>query len=181
MQLEFSHDNTFLLSVSRDRHFSIFAIKQADEVSHELIARQEAHKRIIWACSWNPFGHEFASGSRDKTVKIWKLKNGSSVKLLSTLATFKSSITALSCLRVESQKNHEILDVRMENGLIELWTLSTEAQNDVLAVRFDPFMCHVSVVYRLRWQNTNKEEDSTSVELASGRADHCVRIVKVCV
>lgn len=141
--------------------------------------RQEAHKRIIWACSWNPFGHEFATGSRDKTVKIWRLENGSSVKLLHTLPTFKSSITALSWLGVESQKNHGILAVGMESGLIEVWTLSTEASNAVLAVRFDPFMCHVSAVHRLRWRNATKDEDSTTAELASCGADHCVRIFQV--
>ncbi|KAL1568382.1 Elongator subunit elp2 [Salvia divinorum] len=188
-QLEFSHDNNFLLSVSRDRHFSIFAIKHTgqDELSHELIVRQEAHKRIIWACSWNPFGHEFATGSRDKTVKIWQLVNGSSVKVLMTLPTFQSSITALSWLGVDSQKNRGLLAVGMENGLVELWTLSSTRNNDgdvaattaTLSVRFDPFLCHVSAVHRLRWRSAKKSDDSRSVQLASCGADHCVRLFQV--
>lgn len=188
-QLEFSHDNSFLLSVSRDRHFSIFAIKQTgqDEISHQLVVRQEAHKRIIWACSWNPFGHEFATGSRDKTVKIWKLENGSSVKLLTTLPMFKSSITALSWLGVNSQRGLGLLAVGMESGLVELWTISTPvnengataAHSAALAVRFDPFICHVSAVHRLRWKYAKKSEDCTSLQLASCGADHCVRIFQV--
>ncbi|KAH6763057.1 elongator protein 2 [Perilla frutescens var. hirtella] len=189
-QLEFSHDNSFLLSVSRDRHFSIFAIKQTgqDEISHELIVRQEAHKRIIWACSWNPFGHEFATGSRDKTVKIWQLENGSSVKLLTSLPTFQSSVTALSWLGVKGQRSRGLLAVGMESGLVELWTLSNAVNDNgciaatntaSLAVRFDPFICHVSSVNRLRWKNAEKSEDCTSVQLASCGADHCVRIFQV--
>ncbi|KAH6802078.1 elongator protein 2 [Perilla frutescens var. frutescens] len=189
-QLEFSHDNSFLLSVSRDRHFSVFAIKQTgqDEISHELVVRQEAHKRIIWACSWNPFGHEFATGSRDKTVKIWQLENGSSVKLLTTLPTFQSSVTALSWLGVKGQRSRGLLAVGMESGLVELWTLSNAGNDNggiaatnaaSLAVRFDPFICHVSSVNRLRWKNTEKREDCTSVQLASCGADHCVRIFQV--
>ncbi|KAL0372653.1 UNVERIFIED_CONTAM: Elongator complex protein 2 [Sesamum calycinum] len=189
-QLEFSHDNSFLLSVSRDRHFSIFAIKQtggADEISHQLVIRQEAHKRIIWTCSWNPFGHEFATGSRDKTVKIWELENGSSVKLLMTLPMFKSSITALSWLGVDRQKNHGLLAVGMESGLVELWSLSNtktdnssiSAPNAALFIRLDPFMCHISAVHQLRWKNSTKSEDSTSMQLASCGADHCVRIFQV--
>ncbi|KAF2310942.1 hypothetical protein GH714_018676 [Hevea brasiliensis] len=67
-QMEFSHDNSMLLAVSRDRQFSIFTIQRTgvDEVGYQLLARQEAHKRIIWSCSWNPFGHEFATGSRTR-------------------------------------------------------------------------------------------------------------------
>ncbi|KAL8531749.1 hypothetical protein ACS0TY_008377 [Phlomoides rotata] len=180
-QLEFSHDNKFLLSVSRDRHISIFAIEQTgeDEFNHELVIKQEAHKRIIWACSWNPFGHEFATGSRDKTVKIWQLEKGlSSVKLLLTLPIFKSSITALSWLGINSQTNHGLLAVGMESGLIELWSLSNSTSAS-LFVRFDPFICHVSAVQRLRWKNTERSDDSKSVQLASCGADHCVRIFQV--
>ncbi|KAL3830857.1 hypothetical protein ACJIZ3_019659 [Penstemon smallii] len=190
-QLEFSHDNTFLLAVSRDRHFSVFAIKHSgqDEISHKLVIKQEAHKRIIWTCSWNPFGHEFATGSRDKTVKIWEVENESSVKLLTTLPTFKSSVTALSWLGVDRQKNSGLLAVGMESGLIELWSLyntkienksSTVEPNVALFVRFDPFVCHVSAVHRLKWRKAEKsEEDSTSMELASCGDDHCVRIFQV--
>lgn len=75
----------------------------------------------------------------------------------------------------------------MESGLVELWTLSTTvdkngatvAQNAALAVRFDPFICHVSAVHRLRWKYAKKREDCTNVQLASCGADHCVRIFQV--
>lgn len=104
-----------------------------------------------------------------------------------TLPMFKSSVTALSWLGIDSQRNHGLLAVGMESGLIELWTLSnTISENSSIAVpnaalfvRFDPFICHVSAVHRLKWKNAKKNEDSTSMQFASCGADHCVRIFQV--
>lgn len=160
-----------------------------DEVSHQLVARQEAHKRIIWACSWNPFGHEFATGSRDKTVKIWAVDKGSSVKLLTTLPQFSSSVTAISWFAPDYQRNNGLLAVGMENGLIELWSLLVTRTEDgstsvpsitaALVTRLDPFMCHISTVQRLAWRKPQESGDCKSILLASGGADHCVRIFEV--
>ena len=162
-----------------------------DEVSHQLIARQEAHKRIIWACSWNPFGHEFATGSRDKNVKIWAVDKGSSVKQLMTLPQFSSSVTALSWFALDDQRNNGFIAVGMESGLIELWSLSLTRPEDgsptlpgvtaALFTRLEPFMCHVSSVQRLAWRTTSQASggDCKRILLASCGADHCVRIFEV--
>ncbi|GKU90268.1 hypothetical protein SLEP1_g4277 [Rubroshorea leprosula] len=192
-QMQFSHDDNLLLTVSRDRQFSIFTINQTGtgDVNFNLLARQEAHKRIIWACSWNPFGHEFATGSRDKTVKIWVVEKEFSVKQIQTLPQFNSSITALSWIGLDCQQNHGLLAVGMENGLIELWNLSIKRTNDgsttlpactaAIAIQFDSFICHVSAVNRLAWRNSEKSENCTSMQLASCGADHCVRLFEVTV
>uniref|UniRef100_A0A5B7BI41 Elongator complex protein 2 n=1 Tax=Davidia involucrata TaxID=16924 RepID=A0A5B7BI41_DAVIN len=160
-----------------------------NEISYKLLTRQEAHKRIIWACYWNPYGHEFATGSRDKTVKIWAIEKGSSVKQLLTLPPFNSSIMALSWAGLDHQSNDGLLAVGMENGLIELWNLSVRRTEDgsiatpgataALVVRLDPFACHVSAVNRLAWRNLDKSQDSRSMQLASCGADHCVRVFEV--
>ncbi|XVF02220.1 hypothetical protein REPUB_Repub04eG0156800 [Reevesia pubescens] len=187
-QMEFSHDDNLLLSVSRDRHFSIFTISRtgSGEVDYNLLVRQEAHKRIIWACSWNPFGHEFATGSRDKTVKILGVEKASSVKQLLTLPQFDSSVTALSWVGLDRQRNHGILAVGMESGLLQLWSLHVESiptpgVSAALSVRLDPFMCHVSGVNRLGWRNREKSENCRNLQLASCGADHCVRLYEVIV
>lgn len=189
-QMEFSHDDNFLLAVSRDRQLSIFSINQTglDEVSYQLLTRQEAHKRIVWACTWNPFGHEFATGSRDKTVKIWAIeKESSSAKHLMTLPQFNSSVTALSWVGLHRQLNDGFLAVGMENGLIEMWSISIKRNEDctvfaptaALILRVDPFMCHVSAVHRLAWRYSEKSEGSRSMQLGSCGADHCVRVFEV--
>lgn len=157
-----------------------------DGTSYKLVAKHEAHKRIIWSCSWNPHGYEFATGSRDKTVKIWTVGKDSSVKLLMTLPQFSSSVTALSWAGLDSKKNNGLLAVGMESGLIELWSLSVNRTDDgvaanvlaALVARFDPLMCHVSSVSRLAWRK-RKNKDCTSIQLASCGADHCVRVFEV--
>ncbi|CAH9062156.1 unnamed protein product [Cuscuta epithymum] len=189
-QMEFSHDDKYLLSVSRDRHFSVFSIKHtvSDDTAYQLVTKQEAHKRIIWACSWNPYRHEFATGSRDKTVKIWAVESEASAKQLLTLPPFNSSVTALSWIGLNRHNNHGLLAVGMENGLIELWSLQNARGKDdnisaltsALAVKFDPFMCHVSMVNRLAWRNSEGREDSNAMQLASCGADQCVRIFNIC-
>lgn len=149
--------------------------------------KQEAHKRIIWACSWNPFGHEFATGSRDKTIKIWAVENASTIKQLMTLPSFKSSVTALSWVGLSRQSNHGFLAVGMESGLIELWSLSCERSdngnlmvpNATCVVQFDPFLCHASPVNRLTWRPSEKIPDSKVIQLASCGADHCVRVFSI--
>ncbi|XP_047341599.1 elongator complex protein 2 [Impatiens glandulifera] len=193
-QMEFSYDDKYLLAVSRDRHFSVFSIEQttaSNEISYGLVAKQEGHKRIIWTCSWNPLGHEFATGSRDKTVKIWGIEeNSSSVKLLVALPQFSSSVTALSWASIDNEKRDEgILAVGMENGLIELWRTSisrtengigsAKSATSVVALRFDPFVCNVSSVNRLAWRNSEMDMDSRTMELASCGDDHTVRVFRI--
>ncbi|GJN03869.1 hypothetical protein PR202_ga21359 [Eleusine coracana subsp. coracana] len=183
-QMEFSHDNTFLLSVSRDRHLSIFSIRKTEDgVEHQLVAKHEAHKRIIWACSWNPFGYEFATGSRDKTVKIWCVKDASSVKLLATLPQFRDSVTALAWMGRDRASNAGILAVAMDNGLIELWSVAGEGHSSPISTvclhKFDPLLCHVSTVHCLRWRRPDSSDEKSAHELASSGADHCVRVFEI--
>ena len=69
-QMAFSHNDRFLLSVSRDR---TWVISQAQEdCRFEVCAKSDkknGHSRIVWSCAWTPDDTCFATGSRDKTVK----------------------------------------------------------------------------------------------------------------
>ena len=122
-------------------------------------------------------------------MKIWAIENESSVKHLLTLPPFNSSVMALSWVGLDRNRNDGLIAVGMENGLIELWSLSARRAEDGsvgvsgascgLVVRFDPFMCHISAVHRLAWRESEKSEDSLSLELGSCGADHCVRVFEV--
>nr|ATB19569.1 putative ATELP2 [Cupressus duclouxiana] len=205
-QMEFSHDDHFLLSVSRDRHFSVFRLEKngIDEVKHELVARHDAHKRIIWSCSWNARHHVFATGSRDRMVKIWKIKetkSESSVTELLILPQFSSSVTAVSWSPRSNFKD-DLVAVGMESGLIDIWRVSLQVMtpggehfqpcqrfDTVTASRIiglDIYLCHVATVHRLVWRETSESESSmldnsspTVMHLASCGSDHTVRIFNV--
>uniref|UniRef100_A0A0N5AUM9 Elongator complex protein 2 n=1 Tax=Syphacia muris TaxID=451379 RepID=A0A0N5AUM9_9BILA len=71
-QMEFSHDDHMLASVSRDRTFAIF-IRSADDpwswsLMYQSNTRDDVHSRIIWSCSWTPDDKFLATCSRDKKV-----------------------------------------------------------------------------------------------------------------
>lgn len=121
-------------------------------------------------------------------MKIWAVERESSVKQLMTLPQFKSSVTALSWVGIDRQRNFGFLAVGMEDGLIELWSLTIRRSEEAmpaaaatLSIRLDPYMCHVSSVNRLSWRNHEKIEDFKSLQLASCGADHCVRVFEVIV
>ncbi|KAH7431518.1 hypothetical protein KP509_08G053100 [Ceratopteris richardii] len=208
-QMEFSHNDKFLLSVSRDRHFSLFHAaanglsEPDDQFTYKLIARVEAHKRIIWSCSWSPCDKFFATASRDKLVKIWGIHeedSGYAAKQMGILPMFRSSVTAVAwapCMVGDSY----LLGLGLENGLIELWKIkplllktidgsaAAAHRNGLVGFectkfhQFEASICHVASVNRLAWRisGSSKTELALSdhMQLASCAADHAVRIFSI--
>lgn len=70
-QMKFSPNDKFLLTVSRDRKWSLF-----EEVNGTFGLRGASnpkggiHARIIWCCDWTRDGKYFVTGSRDKKVRF---------------------------------------------------------------------------------------------------------------
>ncbi|KAE8659472.1 hypothetical protein F3Y22_tig00116962pilonHSYRG00498 [Hibiscus syriacus] len=92
------------------------------------------------------------------TVKIWGVEKTYTVQQLLTLPPFNSSVNALSWVGLDRQRNHGLLAVGMETGLLEIWSLHVERGDDSIStpsvnaapiIQLDPFMCHVSAVNRL--------------------------------
>ena len=180
-----------------------------DKVQHKLLVKVEAHKRIIWTCSWSSCDHFFATGSRDKTVKIWELlqntEDSFQVRLNTTLPVFKSSVTALAWAPyTASLEKSFILAVGKEDGSLELWKANLTLENPSLShqqgimrklemnccSRLDTYLCHAATIHRLCWRKKPafvKGDDHAAVvpndkqmlQLASCGADHTIRMFNV--
>ncbi|KAI0216513.1 Elongator subunit elp2 [Massospora cicadina] len=91
--LAFSPTSTLLVSGSRDRSWTLFS---RDPQSHFrlLFNVPKAHARIIWDIKFANDSRHILTGSRDKSVKVWKLAD-SGAEVVSTLQ-FPSPVTALA-------------------------------------------------------------------------------------
>lgn len=122
-------------------------------------------------------------------MKIWGVDRESSIRQLAILPQFTSSVTSLSWAGLHDRRNYGLLAVGMENGQIELWSLSYNRTDDgsiaapglaaATLVRLDSFICHASAVNRLAWREN--EEHHKNIQLASCGADNCVRVFDVTV
>eukprot|EP00850_Spirogloea_muscicola_P024029 SM000426S15716 [mRNA] locus=s426:4903:8745:+ [translate_table: standard] len=144
-QIEFSWDDRFILCVSRDRQLSIFqaatesgGVEQPEQANMDrspyvLLDQVAAHKRIVWTGSWAPASYMFATGSRDKLVKIWEIatsEDGSPViRHLMTLPVFRSSVTAAAWSSCCFSDGSHVLAVGTEEGSIEVWKMNVGEQD----------------------------------------------------
>lgn len=142
-QLKFSPNNKWLLSVSRDRRWSLFEnqIDAADEnkiqCNFKLIAttgkRNGIHGRIIWTCDWTHDDKIFATGSRDGKVVAWHrtdCPSGTSLGPYEALSTFvcdqNDSVTAVAFAStfIDNEKDY-LGAIGLENGCIHICSLSS--------------------------------------------------------
>uniref|UniRef100_A0A7S4NR91 Elongator complex protein 2 n=1 Tax=Guillardia theta TaxID=55529 RepID=A0A7S4NR91_GUITH len=173
-QLRFSPDDSLLLSVSRDRSICIFARSTSElGTSFSLRAKLEkAHERIVWACSWDRSGRYFATGSRDKTVKVWELcGDGSQVNLVAQLPKFDSAVTALDWAPY-SVSERSCIAIGTEEGEVSVWTSDPVNKEWEKLTSLQGEFAHAGAVHALRWRPTN----ATSVQLATCGEDHSVRV-----
>ena len=171
-----------------------FFIDTNAELVYEFLYKVEAHKRIIWTCSWSPCDKFFVTGSRDKSVKIWGIQDDAGDykdKPIEILPLFKTSVTAVAW-SPHRLVNAYMVAVGMEDGCLEIWkcepiftrdTGKIERFKSCVLIQLNAFSCHVASVNRLAWNAKPSchryayDEDAVEhIELASCGADHAVRL-----
>ncbi|KND04539.1 Elongator subunit ELP2 [Spizellomyces punctatus DAOM BR117] len=184
--IRFSPDDRYILTVGRDRAWALFQ-RTDDLQSYSPVAFQaKAHMRIIWDGAWSHDVRFFATGSRDKTVKIWaKQFDGTSWKALTTLK-FGEGVTAVD-FAPRLIANSYILAAGLEDGRIQVFQLSLEDNNaswtESVSIPLDD--CHAGPVKSVAWRTRRIQADersSTSTEvlqLATCSEDHSVRLFSV--
>lgn len=122
VQLAFSNDLK-LLSVSRDRRWSVFTQKLDGtfELTSTVHKDTAIHTRIIWCCSWSHDSQHFATGSRDGKVVFWSQSDDRSYHNVCCIETQGESVTALAFAPDLVCFSMYLVAVGMECGGIELY------------------------------------------------------------
>ncbi|ORE02149.1 WD40 repeat-like protein [Rhizopus microsporus var. microsporus] len=166
---KFSHNNQWLLTVSRDRLWAISERREDEVEPYKLVAKNKAHARIIWDCSWSHNDKLFVTGSRDKTFKVWA-RPDQTIPNWVCVYTGKcdEAVTAVDFAPNAVDENGRILLYTTENGQqVDKWTLWHE---------LDQRLCHFGVVRSLAWRAATQDR---LLQLASAGEDHAVRIFNV--
>jgi elongator complex protein 2 len=181
----FSNSDEWLVSGSRDRQVCVFrrgGSGGSGGERFELVQTiAKAHDRIIWDLSWSLDDAFFATGSRDKTVRVWGRQHpleppvdGGGVADTGampaaddawapacTLGKLRESVTALDWAPRMAGGRH-VLAVGYDDGGVELFTVSagsgSSSDRRVVAVTsaplvvLQPALAATDTVRRLLWR-----------------------------
>ncbi|KAG5340923.1 hypothetical protein C0989_012546 [Termitomyces sp. Mn162] len=123
--LDISPNGRFLVSGSQDRTAKVFNIEyiagsgsSAPRGELKLIGTCKGHKRGVWAVRFSRAERILATGSGDKTVKLWSLDDFSCLK---TFEGHTNSVLRVDFLNVGSQ-----IVSTSSDGLVKLWDIKAE-------------------------------------------------------
>lgn len=134
-QIKFSPDNKLLLSVSRDRRWTLFE-KGEGGLFSELATTDKKngiHSRIIWTCDWSHDSKYFVTGSRDGKLVSWTKSDSNNTN--SSLGQYISSdvlelknesITAVSFDHKLFKTDYYLVGLGLESGSIHLYSFNKE-------------------------------------------------------
>lgn len=121
--MAFDENDSYLLSVGRDRQWAIWTRDATDRNRYTLSASDaKAHSRMVLCASWITGTPQavFVTGGRDKCVKFWK-REGSTFESFETVTT-SAPVLTISTIRSRSQKG-SLLAVGLENGEVRILQL----------------------------------------------------------
>ncbi|OAV96765.1 hypothetical protein PTTG_04383 [Puccinia triticina 1-1 BBBD Race 1] len=124
-RLAFNTDASKLLSVSRDRSWTIWSRVPSSDGFVINQRMEKAHARVIWDACWatSP-SNMFVTGSRDKSVKTWTQTDQNNDSSWDVADVIKCDQPVKSCAISPhlSQQNKMLLAIGLEDGVISLYT-----------------------------------------------------------
>lgn len=182
VQIEFSYDDNYILSVSRDRSLCLFEKINTENnkgIDYQLVQiEKETHARIIWGCSWAKDSKIFLTGSRDNTLKIWKKNNDNKLFKEIYFHEFSQAVTSINLID-EKLSNNYVAFVGLESGEILLVKIFIDDDDKVefkILEKFPDFISHGLTVKRIK-----SFRNGHIVKVATCSEDHSVRIFDISV
>ncbi|XP_058798401.1 elongator complex protein 2 [Phymastichus coffea] len=182
-QLAFSPDGQYLLSVSRDRRWALFALQ--DE-KYELLVmspkKDSLHARIIWCCAWTSDSKYFATGSRDGKIGIWSVDKLDSQQptAITSLTLTHTSITAVAFAPLDNQDDELMYVIAMgfENGCIDIRKIkkTNESYSWLQIVHLNQSEAHHMTVKRITFRPMHKNQQKNKLQFASCGADNIIKV-----
>ena len=170
VQISFSPKDNYILTVSRDRSWSVYVKK---DNSYELYQTlKKAHNRIIWCCSWSIDEKYFITGSRDKFISVWAQDESKKFKKISTLEN-KEPVTAIDFIdKSLNQRDCYVFIIGYESGKISIGKFLVKDKKIEIIYELNEFLIHGAKVNKIRsfCNNENKCYFATCSE------DYSVRI-----
>ena len=168
-KLAWSPDDSLLVSVGRDRQWTLFDT----QTWHVKKVMPKAHARIIWDVSFSPaeLGYMFITASRDKSVKIW---GGEKWDCLATVK-FPESVTSCTFL-YELVGVMTFVAVGLENGAIYILGCERDKGHWRVIHAFVERDTPSETVTAMEWRPCGGEG---RYELAAAADDCSVRIYEV--
>ena len=175
VQISFSPKDNYILTVSRDRSWNLY-IKNNN--SYEFIQNMKnAHKRIIWTCSWTLDEEYFITGSRDKFISLWKKGEDNKFKKFASLET-KESVNAIDFIgKIYGEKDNEkyIFIAGFESGKIVVGKFEVKEKKLEIIHEINKFLENGAKTQKIR--SFVKEKENICY-FATSSEDYSVRIFK---
>ncbi|KAF2103085.1 WD40 repeat-like protein [Rhizodiscina lignyota] len=177
--LRFSPDDEYLLSVGRDRQWTIFQRDKDDQSTYRQAAMEpKGHSRMILDCTWAPLMTDakvFATAGRDKKINLWRLGQNNATNYHTI--TSSSAVTAIDFLPDEVD-GCIVLAYATEEGALAICAFSSSTpflKEDAFEKAISPS----STVSRLNWRPRRHGEDGANSHLAVASDDGSVRLYDV--
>lgn len=168
-QMEFSHDDSTLLSVGRDRQWILHGEYLG---SGKIVQRkQEAHKRAIWTCNWADDDQMFVTASREKknSIKFWRKREEWEMEGSIPEA---SNVSAIKFFPGTGGK---MVMAGTEEGDFVVWARAGESWNAVY--KLNPNLSHGAAIHKIVFNKRPSKKGQWL--LASGSADRSVRMFTI--
>lgn len=192
-QIAFSPDDSYILSVSRDRTWALFKRDFNSQDCYRRVAYSNKttgiHSRIIWSCAWSHDSRYFITASRDKSVVIWGYDEN--IKEIDVTGKWKpysipfiadDAVTAVDFAPSFTPTKQYLIAIGLENGEILLysWKKSTMDLNDwVFHAKLDSSSAHHKAISRLKFSLKLESDYNNVFRIASCSHDHSVKIFNI--